>query len=87
MRIRNIFLVLCMLLPLAVRAQFVEVGWSAEKGDSLLPLCTSVVDLPADYASYIYTAHVEYPEYVRMTGEVSLIAGAAGGGVSCGHSG
>lgn len=58
-----------MLLSLAVRAQFVEVGWSAEKGDSLLPLCTSVVDLPADYASYIYTAHVEYPEYVRMTAE------------------
>ena len=69
MRIKNILLLLCVLLPLSARAQFVEVNWSSEKGDSLLPLCTSVVELPADYASYSYSAHVEYPEYLRMTAE------------------
>ncbi|MBR3615034.1 MAG: type IX secretion system sortase PorU [Bacteroidaceae bacterium] len=69
MRIKNILLLFCVLLPLSARAQFVEVNWSSEKGDSLLPLCTSVVELPADYASYCYSAHVEYPEYQRMTAE------------------
>ena len=58
-----------MLVPFAARAQFVDVGWSSERGDSLLPLCTSVVDLPADYALYSYSAHVEYPEFQRMTAE------------------
>ena len=58
-----------MFLPLAASAQFVEVGWSSEKSDSILPHCASVVDLPDDYALYSYSAHVEYPEFVRMTAE------------------
>lgn len=69
MRIKYILLLLCALFPLSAWPQFVEVCWSSERGDSLLPLCTSVVDLPADYASYSYSAHVEYPEYQRMTAE------------------
>lgn len=59
----------CMLFPLVLRAQFVDVVWSGEKGDTVLPLCTAVVDLPSDYASYSYSAHLEYPEYQRMTTE------------------
>ena len=69
MGIKRILFVLCTLLPFAARAQFVDVGWSSVKNDSLLPLCTSVVDLSVDYAAYRYSAHVEYPEYVRMTAE------------------
>ena len=69
MKTKEILFLLCMLLPFAAKAQFTDVGWSPEKGDSLLPVCASVVDLPADYALYSYSAHVEYPEYQRMTAE------------------
>ena len=48
-------LVMCVV----VRAQFCTVDWSAVRGDSLLPLCTQMVDLPADYADYSYSAHIE----------------------------
>lgn len=72
MRINSIFPILCLLFPISAVAQFVDVDWSSLKGDSLLPVCSSVVDLPSDYASYSYSAHVEYPEYERMTdGEVA----------------
>ena len=66
---RKIFFALYMLLPFALQAQFVDIDWSSSKGDSLLPVCSSVVELPADYASYSYSAQVEYPEYFRMTSE------------------
>lgn len=63
-KIIALFLIVC---PLLSHAQFVTVDWSSERGDSLLPYCTSVVDLPADYNNYIYSAHIEYPEYQKMT--------------------
>ena len=69
MRIKDIFVALCLLCASVARAQFAEVDWSAVRGDSLLPVCTQVIDLPADYASYSYSAHLEYPEYQRMTAE------------------
>lgn len=69
MRIKNILFALCVLSVFTARAQFAEVKWSSARGDSLLPMCTQVLDLPADYASYDYSAYVEYPEYQRMTAE------------------
>lgn len=63
--------IFCALLACAttVHAQFVSVDWTRQKGDTILPLCTDVIDLPADYASYSYSAHVEYPEFQKMTAE------------------
>lgn len=69
MRIKNILFALCVLCVFTAQAQFADVQWSSLRGDSLLPRCAQVVDLPADYALYEYTAHVEYPEYQRMTAE------------------
>ena len=69
MRTKNILFALCLLCAFTARAQFADVQWSSLRGDSLLPHCTQVVDLPDDYALYEYTAHVEYPEYQRMTAE------------------
>ena len=56
-----------LLCPLWLQAQFVSVDWSASRGDSLLPVCTSVVDLPGNYRNFSYSAHIEYPEYQKMT--------------------
>ena len=56
-----------LLCPLWLQAQFVSVDWSASRGDSLLPVCTSVIDLPGDYRNFSYSAHIEYPEYQKMT--------------------
>ena len=56
-----------LLCPLWLKAQFVSVDWSASRGDSLLPVCSSVVDLPGDYRNFSYSAHIEYPEYQKMT--------------------
>lgn len=48
-------------------AQFTQVDWDRLRGDSLLPLCSQVVNLPADYAQYNYSAHIEYPEFQEMS--------------------
>lgn len=69
MRIRNIAALLCLLLPLSLKAQFADVEWPCSRGDSLLPLCTKVLDLPAGHEAYSYSARIEYPEYQRMTAE------------------
>ena len=69
MRIRNTLLILSLLISLTAHAQFVDVDWSNNKGDSILPVCTQTVDLPSDYAGFSYSAHVEYPEFRRMTSE------------------
>ena len=66
---RILFFIISLLLPSVMHAQFAEVDWSVYRGDSLLPVCSQVVDLPSDYASFEYSAHVEYPEYRRMTAE------------------
>ena len=58
------FLVLC---ATAGQAQYKAVCWNDCTGDSLLPVATAVVDLPDDYASYSYSAHIEYPELRKMT--------------------
>ena len=58
------FLVLCATVG---RAQYRTVCWSDCAGDSLVPVATAVVDLPDDYASYSYSAHIEYPELRKMT--------------------
>ena len=69
MRLRWMLSVLLLLCAFTARAQFVDVEWPSQRCDSLLPVCTQVIDLPADYASYSYSAHIEYPEYQRMTAE------------------
>ena len=65
-RIISYFLLLC---PLWLQAQFVTVDWESSRNDSLLPVCVSVVDLPSDYMNYTYSAHLEYPEYQKMTAD------------------
>ena len=46
MRIKNILLLFCVLLPLSARAQFVEVNWSSEKGDSMFTAVDRIGQLP-----------------------------------------
>lgn len=67
MRIRQLIFSLLMLSATALQAQFVQVDWSRHSGDSLLPVCSQVVELPADYAGYRYSAHIEYPEFEKMS--------------------
>lgn len=54
-------------MPFLLNAQFVTVDWDSAKLDTVLPYCTSVIDLPDDYRNYTYSAHVEYPEFRKMT--------------------
>ncbi len=63
---RQTLFALLLLCAATVRAQFVQVDWSGAHGDSLLPVCTQVIDLPADYAACRYTARIEYPEFQKM---------------------
>lgn len=65
---QSIFLFLAMLTA-AAKGQFVTVEWSSQRGDSLLPVCSAVIDLPADYSVHRYSAHIEYPEYRKMSAE------------------
>ena len=67
MKIRHLILSVLLLCVTAVRAQFLSVGWDTLRGDSLLPVCTQVVELPADYDNYTYSAHIEYPEFQKMS--------------------
>ena len=67
MKIRQLILTILLLFATAVKAQFHPVDWGAVRGDSLLPVCTHVLDLPADYAAYSYSARIEYPEFQRMS--------------------
>lgn len=67
MKIRQLIFLFLLLCATAVRAQFHSVDWGAERGDSLLPVCTHIVDLSADYAAYNYSARIEYPEFQRMS--------------------
>ena len=67
MKIRQLILIILLLFATAAKAQFHPVDWGAVRGDSLLPVCTHVLDLPADYAAYSYSARIEYPEFQRMS--------------------
>lgn len=67
MKIRQLIFSLLLLFATAVNAQFHSVDWGTMRGDSLLPMCTHVVDLPSDYAAYSYSARIEYPEFQRMS--------------------
>lgn len=69
MGFKNIFSSVLICFPLFLHAQFITVEWDAARGDSLLPSCTTVVDLPDGYENYAYSAHLEYPEYQKMTPE------------------
>ena len=69
MNVKRLISAFLLLSPLWMQAQFVSVDWASSRGDSILPVCISVVDLPADYANYTYSAHIEYPEYQKMTAE------------------
>lgn len=64
---RRVVISLLLLCHLSLHAQFVAVDWDNVGGDSLLPVCTEVVDLPSDYAMYEYSAHIEYPEFQRIS--------------------
>ena len=65
MKARQLIFSILLLCTVAVRAQFHSVEWS--RSDSLLPVCAQVVELPDDYAAYSYSAHIEYPEFQRMS--------------------
>ena len=67
MNIRRIVSIILGLFPFLLHAQFMTVDWESAKGDSVLPYCSSVIDLPVDYGNYSYSAHIEYPEYQKMT--------------------
>lgn len=69
MSIKNLFISAMLLLPSVAGAQFTDVEWGKAKGDTILPVCSFVQPLPADYASYEYSARIEYPEFQPMTDE------------------
>lgn len=69
MNIRKLFVTVLLLLPAIVWAQFTDVRWGAAQGDTILPVCTFVQQLPLDYAGYKYTAQIEYPEFQPMTAD------------------
>lgn len=66
---KKIFITLFLFASLAASAQFTNVDWAQAERDSLLPVCATVISLPADYDSYNYEVAVEYPEYREMTAE------------------
>ena len=66
MNIKRAILYILLLCAVTVKGQFSPVNWNSVQGDTLLPICAQVVELPADYASYSYTAHIEYPEFQVM---------------------
>lgn len=67
MNIKNLIFAIFLLSVFSVQAQFVSVDWAMHKSDSMLPVCTEVIDLSSDYGMYGYSAHVEYPEFQKMT--------------------
>lgn len=69
MNIRHSIIALLLFCSLPAAAQFISVDWDKHPGDSLLPVSASVVELPADYKGYSYSACIEYPEYEKMTAE------------------
>lgn len=69
MNVRQIMTILLLSCPLTAGAQFVSVDWDSFRPDSMLPVSTSVIELPSDYMSYRYSASIEYPEYQKMSPE------------------
>ena len=69
MNIRKTLFAALLLLPAMVWAQFTDVLWGTAQGDTILPVCTHVQQLPADYEGYRYTAQIEYPEFQPMTAD------------------
>ena len=67
MNIKRIVLIVLGFLPFLLHAQFTTVDWESAKGDSVLRYCSSVIELSADYGNYSYSAHIEYPEFQKMT--------------------
>ena len=64
---KRVISTMLLFVPLLLHAQFVVVDWDAAKGDSVLPYCSMVVDISSDYKDFTYSAHIEYPEYQKMT--------------------
>ena len=48
MKIRQLIFSILLLVATVARAQFHSVDWSAVRCDSLLPVCTQVVELPPE---------------------------------------
>ena len=69
MNLKRIIFLLGLICSTAAQAQLVTVNWNSTVSDSLLPSCTSVIDLPDDYARHSFSAHIEYPEYRKMKKE------------------
>ena len=67
MSTRNSFVTALLLFPAMLWGQFTDLLWGTAQGDTILPVCTHVQQLPADYEGYRYTAHIEYPEFLPMT--------------------
>lgn len=75
MGIKKSFISILLLASLVANAQFTNVDWAQAKRDSLLPTCTAVIPLPADYDGYEYSVQIEYPEYRDMTDEEVALFG------------
>lgn len=52
---------------LQAKAQFVDIDWSVYERDSILSQYYTVLELGDDYMLYDYKAHIEYPEFKRMS--------------------
>ncbi len=69
MNVKTLLISLLLLAPFAASAQFTSVDWERAEGDTILPQCTAVIPLPADYEGFKYCARVEYPEFQEMLPE------------------
>lgn len=67
MNLKKYIVAALLLIPSLTFAQFTNVSWGAEQGDTILPVCSAVQLLPPDYEGYKYTARVEYPEFQEMS--------------------
>lgn len=61
-----IFAVVLSLVSLRANAQYFEVDHAIFERDSVLPVFSTIVDLPDDYYLYDYSAEIEFPEFVPM---------------------
>lgn len=67
MRYFRYILMLLAVVVLQAKAQFIDIDWSVYERDSILPQYYTVIELGNDYMLYDYKAHIEYPEFKRMT--------------------
>jgi hypothetical protein len=67
--IRRIVLLLQLMLCAVVgyAQHWIEIDWTTQQIDSVIPVYTEVIPLPGDYTHYTYTVSLEYPEFEPLT--------------------